>query len=167
MANKPTKRHYDVYFYMLFCSSNCSCYPFRNLKTLFSPKDFSWWIRGFFSLCSERSWNWHRWFCQTGRAIFHSSVVHGTAKVQGMQPRGHVWAGGSVRLLLQQCLAASRVSAAPHIQQSPGHNFFPLKETHLLREPRLWFILSLLLTSSPLVLFIQSRDSVSLINCYH
>lgn len=39
------------------------------------------------SLCSKTTWNWHSWFCRTGTAIYHSCVVHGTAKCRGCSPR--------------------------------------------------------------------------------
>lgn len=61
------------YLYVHFCSSNCLFPPFRNLKILFSPRHIFTSDRGgwvfFFSSHSERSWNQHIWFCQTGAAI--------------------------------------------------------------------------------------------------
>ena len=41
---------------------------------------------GVFSLCSERRWNGHSWFCRAGTAAPRSCVVHGTAKCDGCSP---------------------------------------------------------------------------------
>lgn len=114
----PLKDTILFYFYVHFCSSNCLCYPFRNLKTLCFPKHTVpsgggfWW--GCFKLVFWKELNLTQLFLQNRNGDFAQPCGARDRQVQGMEPRLGV-PGAAAVSGSQQAI----ITAAPLAQSNP------------------------------------------------